>query len=574
MTKSILRHALTLALLAPSCLFAAFPDHEEFDATLHVPYRGTASEARDFTLRFSYPGQGAGIAAAWRLDVHDEAGKLVRHWQGTAKAGDGEESVTIAWDGRDAAGTTLRAGVYYATLGTAPGTPTTLDASLLAATSDHPLRNIEPATIQTWPLQIGEVAAAVLPAFQAMAKTSRLGVAHPDAVATPDSVAFTVYYGDLHSQSNHSDGGGPLATCHGAQNPLAAPFGPSDAFQYAYDHGLDILMSSEHNHMFDGSTGTNSSATPATAHNLYQSGLSQAATFNQNHPGFLALYGMEWGVISNGGHMNIFGENSLYEWEYNSSNQLIGDIYTPKSDYAAVYATMRARNVIGQFNHPDTSGQFLIGSTSLGYNADGDEVMALSEVMNSSAFSVNTTETETSRSSYESAWKKMLEAGYHVAPSTDQDNHCANWGASYTNRTAVLIPNDTSLSTDSFMEALRARRVFATMDKTAQLVLTSGDYVMGARFDNAGPLNLNVLYSNASGHSANLVQIYEGVPGRNGTATVASTTAIATLNPTLGLHYYYAKITQDDGKLLWSAPVWVRQIDPSDVVFRDGFGAQ
>jgi hypothetical protein len=333
-------------------------------------------------------------------------------------------------------------------------------------------------------------------------------------------------------------------------------------------------MSSEHNHMFDGSTGTNSSATTATAHNLFQSGLSQAATFNQNHPGFLALYGMEWGVISNGGHMNIFGENSLYEWEYNSSNQLIGDIYTPKSDYAAVYATMRARNVIGQFNHPDTSGQFLIGSTSLGYNADGDEVMALSEVMNSSAFSVNTTETETSRSSYESAWKKMLEAGYHVAPSTDQDNHCANWGASYTNRTAVLIPNDTSLSTDSFMEALRARRVFATMDKTAQLVLTSGDYVMGARFDNAGPLNLNVLYSNASGHSANLVQIYEGVPGRNGTATVASTTAIATLNPTLGLHYYYAKITQDDGKLLWSAPVWVRQIDPSDVVFRDGFGAQ
>ncbi|QBB70165.1 hypothetical protein ELE36_07185 [Pseudolysobacter antarcticus] len=78
MKKSILRHALTLALLAPSCLFAAFPDHEKFDATLHVPYRGTASEARDFTLRFSYPGQGAGIAAAWRLDVRNEAGNLVR----------------------------------------------------------------------------------------------------------------------------------------------------------------------------------------------------------------------------------------------------------------------------------------------------------------------------------------------------------------------------------------------------------------------------------------------------------------------------------------------------------------
>ena len=29
--------------------------------------------------------------------------------------------------------------------------------------------------------------------------------------------------------------------------------------------------------------------------------------------------------------------------------------------------------------------------------------------------------------------------------------------------------------------------------------------------------------------------------------------------PEPGEHFYYAKLTQDDGKILWSAPVWVSQ---------------
>jgi hypothetical protein len=126
---------------------------------------------------------------------------------------------------------------------------------------------------------------------------------------------------------------------------------------------------------------------------------------------------------------------------------------------------MRQRGWVGQFNHPSSSGQFLVNGVPLGYTADGDQAMALCEVLNTSAFSTNTTETETGRSSYEGACNKALEAGYHVAFSTNQDNHCANWGASYTNRTGVLIPNGTALTNASFIDALKARRVFATMDK-------------------------------------------------------------------------------------------------------------
>jgi hypothetical protein len=220
---------------------------------------------------------------------------------------------------------------------------------------------------------------------------------------------------------------------------------------------------------------------------------------------------------------------------------------------------MKNRGWIGQFNHPETTGQFIVNGVPLGYTADGDQAMVLCEVMNTSAFSTNTTESETSRSTYESACKKALEAGFHVAFSTNQDNHCANWGASYTNRTGVLIPTGTALTQASFVEALKARRVFATMDKTSQLILTANGRVMGERFTNSGPLNLVANFANSAGKTVSSVAIFEGVPKRNGTVTQLSSSASTTITPSNGEHFYYAKVTQSDGKILWSAPIWVTQ---------------
>jgi hypothetical protein len=41
--------------------------------------------------------------------------------------------------------------------------------------------------------------------------------------------------------------------------------------------------------------------------------------------------------------------------------------------------------------------------------------------------------------------------------------------------------------------------------------------------------------------------------------TQLSNTAVTTITPTPGEHFYYAKVTQDDGNILWSAPIWVSQ---------------
>jgi hypothetical protein len=549
--------AAGLVFCLPAPAAQLLPDHQEFDASLQVPFQ--ASAARSITMHFEYPGATAGTPVAWQIALLDRSGNAVREWNGNSVLHARTAQASVRWDGFDSGHHTLPAGYYTVRLraialddDNARRIGTGIATNALALATQLAPNQV---TEQRYDIQVGQVAAASLPAFVALPQHSG---AHALSVGA-SGLPYTIWYGDLHSQTNHSDGGGDLATCHGEQAPQSSAYGPADAYQYAMNRGLDMLMTSEHNHMFDGSTGTNTSANPTTAHNLFASGLQAAATFHAAHPNFLSIYGQEWGVINNGGHMNIFNADGLIEWEKNSSGQLIGDYEIAKGDYGSLYTLMKGKGWIGQFNHPAQSGQFNVGGTDFGYTADGDQVMVLAEVLNSSAFSVNTTESETSRPNYEIAFNTILERGYHVAPSSDQDNHCANWGASFTNRTGVLIPTGTALSLDSFLDALRARRVFATEDKTAQIVLTANGHVMGERFSNSGPLTLTVDYASSSGGSAQRVQLFEGVPGSNGTVNSLSETATTTLTPTSGDHFYYAKITQSDGLRLWSAPVWVTE---------------
>jgi hypothetical protein len=126
--------------------------------------------------------------------------------------------------------------------------------------------------------------APALPPFAGL-PTSRAPL---QAAPAPDALPWTVYYGNLHSQSNHSDGGGAVADCKGAQAPQSAPFGPDAAWSYARKHGLDMLMVSEHNHMYDGAEGTNPDADPEQARALYRSGLDSARAFNAGQRDFLA----------------------------------------------------------------------------------------------------------------------------------------------------------------------------------------------------------------------------------------------------------------------------------------------
>ena len=531
------------ALSGAAQAMASIADHREFDATLHAPYQGDqqASGARTFTLTFDYPFSQTALPVNWRVELISPSGQAVRQWRGALTLRGQPATVTLKWEGRRRA-RSMPDGVYRVRM--------------------HAQAHGD-VIEQGWVSAVGRLPAAAMPPFRAMASgpasSAARGPLPPSAAPAAASLPFTVFFANLHSQTNHSDGGGDLDKCKGAQAPQGGAQGPLEAYAYAQAQGLDVLMASEHNHMYDGSDGSNPEASAGAARALYQRGLKEAASFSKANPGFLAMYGMEWGVINNGGHLNIFNSPELLAWERDANGEPIGDTITAKGDYRALYSLMRERGWVGQFNHPALGGQFLVDGVAMGYTTDGDEAMALCEVLNTSAFSTKTEEDETRRSNYEIACNKALEAGYHVAFSSNQDNHCANWGASYTNRTGVLIPNGTALTQASFIAALKARRVFATMDKNSQLVLTANGQPMGSRITNSGPLRLIAHYANTDGRSVASISIIEGVPGRNGTVSEAAATADTTLAPAPGEHFYYARITQDDGKNLWSAPVWVTQ---------------
>ena len=84
-------------------------------------------------------------------------------------------------------------------------------------------------------------------------------------------------------------------------------------------------------------------------------------------------------------------------------------------------------------------------------------------------------------------------------------------------------------------------------------------HIMGERFVSSGPLTLTAYHTSSSGKRAAVVELIEGVPGRNGNVSLLAATPTATITPALGEHFYYAKVTQEDGNILWSAPVWVTQ---------------
>jgi hypothetical protein len=574
-----LSHAALFTLPLTSPVALAFQlDHAEFDATLQVPFRAAAgklNEARNFTLNFEFPGAAQAQAAAWRLQLISPQGKVLQTWYGIDPLQNKALVKTIAWAGRNSAAQVpdglyqvqMEAVALDANPALLAGTPSATVPALLGRTDAEVIK-------QAWPMQIGKLASVSTPAFNALPGAAKAlssqrltSLTAPNGVApslapapAPASLPYSVFYGNLHSQTNHSDGGGDVNGCDHAQKPQSGAYGPADAYAYAKGKGLDMLMTSEHNHLFDGyASSTNGAANASDARARYQAGLNAAAAFNAKNPGFLALYGMEWGIIDNGGHMNIFGSKELFAWEYNNQNELIGDVLTKQTDYAGLYTLMKQKGLIGQFNHPTTSGQFKIGSKSLAYSADGDAVMMLCEVANASAFSNTTNESDTNIDTFEAACNKLLENGYHIAFASNQDNHCANWGASAPNRTGILLPNGTPLTNASFFDAVKARRVFATMDKNSQLVLTANGHIMGERFNNSGPLTLSVNFTNSKGKRVASVSLIEGVPGTSGSTALLSDQATVTITPTAGSHYYYAKVTQDDGQILWSAPIWVTQ---------------
>lgn len=374
---------------------------------------------------------------------------------------------------------------------------------------------------------------------------------------TTNDPAYNYYFGNLHAHSDYSDGN--------QDNP---GYTPSDDYTYAMSSQcMDFLGISEHNHY-------TSNNNPGNKLSTYGLGITQATNFTTAHPSFVALYGMEWGVISNGGHVLVYGDgmNNLWGWESGSGGWGATDNYNDfiaKSDYTSasgLFQTVNnnsATNTFASMAHPNDNDYGNLAN--IAYNSAFDAAISATAVESGPSTSANTTYSNPGSSmSYLWYYQKLLAKGYHLAPAIDHDNHNTTFGRTTYSRSAVVAP---ALSKTAIISGFRNMHVYATQDCDTKVDFTVNTKIMGNSLVAPGAPVIAVNLTDVSTSTAGaLIKIMFGVPGSNVNATEIYSATGSSLQyvddnlANLATGYYYIDITNGSSRIV-TAPVWYTRSD-------------
>lgn len=367
-----------------------------------------------------------------------------------------------------------------------------------------------------------------------------LTLALPFAALTAQAQQTTqlhCFFGNLHAHTAYSDGNKD-STRTGARTPRQA-----FSFAKASQH-FDFLGVSEHNHTSAGMRGYRWSLLRQQA---------DSATVDGQ---FVALAGMEWGVISGGGHVLVYGCDDLLGWDTGNY-----DVFVAKNNYAALWKTINRRpGAFCSLAHPNSDDfSNLLGSS---FSGTADSAIVGTPFRSGPAFSTNLNYSDQANGSYESYFRNALAKGYHVAPSYDHDNHNTTFGRSTEGRIVVLAE---TLTKHDILWALRARRFYASDDWNAEVSFTlNQQWPMGTIQQDLPAPSLSVTVTDGDGELPRSIALMRGTPGSGvqpasvATASAGSPTLTFTDNtlPLNATAYYYAVIIQNDGDKIITAPVW------------------
>ena len=306
------------------------------------------------------------------------------------------------------------------------------------------------------------------------------------------------YWGDLHAHSTVSDGSGP----------------PRLAYAAARAAGLHFFALTEHD------------ARLTQAEWDEVGNAARSATVDHT---FVALRAFEF--TSPDGHVNAFNTSTWISHTDPNFDSL-----------SKFYAWLSAAqpNAFAQFNHPvwDRGGDF----DNMAFNAAGAGAMALQEVGNN-ARSVY--------ARFESMYIASLRHGWRVAPTNVSDNHDLTWGSDSPHRVGVLAP---ALTQATVIDALRARRVFATEDSNLAVALQANGAWMGSTIRAEQSINFTVTVSDPEGEPWWL-DLYDNDKIVRSQSYTSSTTWADQVKGSSS-HYYFVRVTQIDGDRAYSAPIW------------------
>ena len=384
-------------------------------------------------------------------------------------------------------------------------------------------------------------------------------------IITANTLTNNYYFGSLHSHSDYSDGN---------QDHQGQGYTATMNFDYAMTaECMDFLGISDHNHF-------SSLDNPGTTVANYHLGVAEAAAFNSTHPNFLALYGMEWGVISGGGHVVVYGDgmDNLFGWEsgsgvWGASNNY--DVYVPKNTYTGNTGLFKvindniATNTFATLAHPNLTDFNGIGNT-LPYNLIGDNAIVGTTVESGPSSSTNTTYSNPgSPMSYLWYYQTLLSKGYHLGPTIDHDNHKTTFGKTTRSRTAIVAP---LLTRTELVKAMRNMHFYATEDCDSKVDFTINTQMLGTVMSDRFAPNISVILfdgviNTTPPSTTPIIRVMFGVPGSgifpvkidsiSGTSLTITDNNLANL--TTG--YYYIDITTANGGRIITSPIWYTRSD-------------
>ena len=151
-----------------------------------------------------------------------------------------------------------------------------------------------------------------------------------------------------------------------------------------------------------------------------------------------------------------------------------------------------------------------------------------------------------------------LDKGWHVAPTNNQNNHNGQWGDASRARTVILAE---TLTEEALYDAMKDRRVYATQDSDLTVYYTLNGAVMGSILPKSEEAEITVFLSDPTDEAIGNVEVVTDGGEVIDSAYVGMPSQVLELPVSGGYNYYYLRITQPDGDVAVTAPVWMDGYD-------------
>ena len=337
---------------------------------------------------------------------------------------------------------------------------------------------------------------------------------------TPD---WNVYFGQLHAHTNLSDGTGSV----------------EEAFDYASKvENLDFFAVTDHSDSFDNADAGAIGADGRSISTGWAAGKQAAASVTNGN--FVGMFGFEmtWPEDKQLGHISTFNTPG---WQTRDQADF-ENVPTALEHYYKALTTVPGS--VSQFNHPDIiHGDF---ERFDHYSPQYDAVISLLEVAGEDG-------------AVDCAYYDLaLDKGWHVAPTNNQNNHNGQWGDASRARTVILAE---TLTEEALYDAMKDRRVYATQDSDLTVYYTLNGAVMGSILPKSKEAEITVFLSDPTDEAIGNVEVVTDKGEVIDSAYVGTPAKVLELSVPGGYSYYYLRVTQPDGDVAVTAPVWMDGYD-------------